>query len=68
MGMGAVGAWVLSCCCVGVVPSVLLAGRVFALLFPRPSVPPAKAFYILGMGCAVLCCGDIHSSLQQEAL
>lgn len=49
----ALGAGVLSCCCVGVVPAVLLAGDIFALLFPRPSLPPAKALCVPGLCCAV---------------
>lgn len=50
----AVGAWVLSCCYVGVVLSVLLAGDIFALIFPHPSLLPAKAFCIPGLGWAGL--------------
>lgn len=60
------GVWITSCCCMGSVPALLLAGDVFGLL-SSPIKASSRLLPKLYSG-ARLRCGDICTSLQQEAL
>lgn len=59
------GVWITSCCCMGSVPALLLAGDVFGLSSPIKA--SSRLLPKLYSG-ARLRCGDICTSLQQEAL